>query len=321
MRGVWRLRQWLGRLAPKAIVLLYHRVAQVPTDPQLLCVTPTHFAEHLDVLRQEYHPLSLHSLRRRLTTNFWVPRSVVLTFDDGYADVLCQAKPLLEAAEVPATVFVTSGKVGEGREFWWDELERLVLLPNSLPPTLELNVAGQAHAWAVGNSGKRRALYDELHGLLRPLDDTERQQALAWLAAWAGVERVGRPEYRALTGEELCTLSEGGLVEVGAHTVTHLVLSALSLTAQRVEIAESKRQLEAILGQPVTSFSYPYGGKDDYNAETLESVRAAGFDCACSNFPGLITWETDPFQIPRHLVRDWDGDEFARRLAGWFDEG
>jgi peptidoglycan/xylan/chitin deacetylase (PgdA/CDA1 family) len=50
--------------------------------------------------------------------------AVAITFDDGYADLLANAKPLLERADVPATAFVVAG--GLGRPFWWDELAALL---------------------------------------------------------------------------------------------------------------------------------------------------------------------------------------------------
>jgi peptidoglycan/xylan/chitin deacetylase (PgdA/CDA1 family) len=113
-------------------------------------------------------------------------------------------------------------------------------------------------------------------------------------------------------------LAADGLVEVGAHTMTHPVLSELSVNSQYVEIAESKRKLEEVLGQAVTSFSYPFGGQSDYNAATMKLVKKVGFSCACSNFPGYVRWGSDPYQLPRYLVRDWDGDEFQEQLMSWF---
>ena len=115
-------------VAARAVILLYHRVADLPSDPQLMAVTPRHFAEHLEVIRQSCRPLRLHDLGEALPD-----RSVVVTFDDGYADNLHHAKPLLAAHDVPATVFVTSGYVGSDREFWWDDLERILLETPSLP--------------------------------------------------------------------------------------------------------------------------------------------------------------------------------------------
>jgi peptidoglycan/xylan/chitin deacetylase (PgdA/CDA1 family) len=337
MRGTWRLRRWARQIAPKAIILLYHRVAEVPTDPQLLCVSPKHFAEHLQVLKQNCHLLSLSSLRRRLALNLWPPRSVVVTFDDGYADNLHQARPLLEAADVPATAFVTASQVDSQREFWWDELERVLLSLPTLPEILTLTLNGQEYRWTIQrNDGggrpdtgwhvlmdseptPRQVVYLELDALLRDLDHDVRAQALVQLLAWAGLQAEGRPDHRALTSDELQALARGGLVEIGAHTVTHPVLSALPIQAQREEIVAGKRRLEEVVGQPVTSFSYPFGGRPHYSADTIRLVKEAGFDCACSNFPGHVQWKTDPYQLPRFLVRDWDGDEFARRLEGWFD--
>jgi peptidoglycan/xylan/chitin deacetylase (PgdA/CDA1 family) len=77
---------------------------------------------------------------------------VVVTFDDGYADNLHHAKPLLERYGIPATVFVTSDYIGQEHEFWGDKLERLLLQPGALPQTLQLQVNGTAYQWSLGEA-------------------------------------------------------------------------------------------------------------------------------------------------------------------------
>jgi peptidoglycan/xylan/chitin deacetylase (PgdA/CDA1 family) len=336
MRGTWRLRRWVRQITPKAVILLYHRVAEVPTDPQLLCVSRQHFAEHLEVLRRDYHLLSLRDLRRRQALNLWPPRSVVVTFDDGYADNFHNARPFLEAAGVPATVFVTAGNVDSDQEFWWDQLERILLSTPTLPDQLTLTLNGRVYDWDLRHDGvteyvssawhvlmesdptPRQAVYRELAGLLQGLDSDPRERVLRELATWAGVGGHGRKDYRALASDELQTLAHDSLIEVGAHTMTHPVLSNLPVEAQRAEIVGSKCRLEEVTGHCVTSFAYPFGTQGDYTTDTVTLVREAGFECACSNFPGLVTWESDPHQLPRLLVRDWDGEEFAHRMENWF---
>src|SRR5947207_7132586 len=94
-------RNRLGRREKRAFVLAYHRVGRVTTDPQLLCVTPEHFTEHLELITKRYEPARLDELVAATRPD----RAVAVTFDDGYADTLLAAKPLLERASVHATVF------------------------------------------------------------------------------------------------------------------------------------------------------------------------------------------------------------------------
>src|SRR6185295_16005847 len=88
---------------PTALVLMYHRVAEVSADPFSLCVAPERFSEHMDTLRKVAQPLRLQQLAHHLRSGTLPRRSVVVTFDDGYVDNLQKAKPLLERFDIPAT--------------------------------------------------------------------------------------------------------------------------------------------------------------------------------------------------------------------------
>jgi peptidoglycan/xylan/chitin deacetylase (PgdA/CDA1 family) len=316
------------------LVLLYHRVATPAVDPWRLGVSPAHFAEHLAVLRRLARPIALRELAAALRAGRPLPPDgVVVTLDDGYADNLHAARPLLDRHDVPATVFVTSGALGTPG-FWWDRLARVLLGPGLLPPTLALSVAGRRHeailgddaAWDAGAAVRhpgwepwgdahptaRHRAYRTFYDALFPLDAAAREQALATLPRTGG-----DAEDRPLSRDEVRTLAADGLVEIGCHTRTHPVLATLSREAQRDEIRTGRSDLEAIVGAPVTSFAYPFGRRSDYDADSTALVREAGFACACSNFDGPVGAGTDPFQLPRFQVRDWDGDGLAAALRAW----
>jgi len=343
IRGLGRLRKLAVRLnfhlSRRAVVLLYHRVAAPGRDPQLLAVSPSNFASHLQVIRTIYTPLALRELSAAIRQRKIPHHKVVVTFDDGYADNLAVAKPLLERYRVPGTVFVTSGAIDSSTQFWWDELGSLLLGRTDLPRSVAICIGGRVEEWNLTNPARTlenstvgaqwsvlsnsdptpaHTAYRELCARVRPLDTEDREAVLASIRRRLGVHRAPRQDSRTITTAELQDLARGGLVEVGAHTVNHVLLSAMSKDRQVEEITESKRTIEGIIPFPVETFSYPFGGHADYSRETVELVKRNGFFCACSNFEGVVTKETDLFQIPRFIVRDWDGPTFAAKLHDWF---
>ncbi|MEA2258819.1 MAG: hypothetical protein QOJ51_1644 [Acidobacteriaceae bacterium] len=321
------------------MILVYHRVAEANVDPWALGVSPAHFAQHLQVLNTIANPVSLRYLLSARSDRELPPRPVCITFDDGYADNLYAARPALEVYRVPATVYVTTGYLDVPENLWWDELAKLILDPASRQEELSLNLNGQHYAYtflpqagepgALDPHGKwkawepapgtRQSAYVAIYRMLLKLSNTEREEALEQLRGGA-TRYVDRRQHRCLTTNELCELASGDLVEIGAHTLTHPVLAELPLDQQEQEIGESKRWLEALIGQEVTSFAYPYGKKHHYSRQTVEAVRAEGFACACSNFGGLVTRSSDRFALPRFQPMDWDGDHFADVVQGWWRE-
>ena len=316
-------------------------------------MTPAHFREHLDVLRESRRVVPLGGMLASLRAGESLDGAVAVTFDDGYADVAREAGPALERYEIPATAFVITGAVGSEREFWWDELERLVLHARDLPEILELEIRGAVARWDFGAARpldlpgalarlspgvstrrpfdlplyrrwrawigepptSRHALYRDLWQRCQTLSIDERDGVLRQLRAAVGDDLGARDSHRAMTVEELRGLAASGLCDIGAHSVTHPKIASMSPAAQMEEIAGSKRRLETLLDRPVTTFAYPFGGARDYTRETVDLVRRGGYRGACANVPGAIIPDRDPYQLPRLFVHDWDGDEFARRLT------
>jgi peptidoglycan/xylan/chitin deacetylase (PgdA/CDA1 family) len=117
----------IARLSPRPVVLTFHRIAEPAFDPWELAIS---FEEQLAMLSRRRSPMGTDEFaerhqRRRITD------AVAFTFDDVYVDNLKLAKPRLEASRVPATVFITTGRIGYLGEFWWDALARVVLRSQS----------------------------------------------------------------------------------------------------------------------------------------------------------------------------------------------
>ena len=330
-------RRVRNKLGPRAAVLLYHRISDTPEDPYLLRVRPQNFAQHLEVIRKLARPMPLRRFAAEWRGGRMPHRAVVVTFDDGYADNLLAARPVLERQDVPATVFVTTGPLERRREFWWDELEG-VLLSGPLPLTpLELVVSGEVKRWSFADrdaSGPRRlapwrawqppptpreAAFKELWALLQAMRDDERTAVLDRIRAWAGRAGGMRATHDVIAEQDLPALVAGGLIDVGAHTVTHSRLSVLPIDLQRHELEASRRRLEEILHGPIATMSYPFGGKDDYTPGTVALARELGFECACANVAGPVQAGDDPFRLRRCFVPDVDGDRFEEMLQSWFE--
>jgi peptidoglycan/xylan/chitin deacetylase (PgdA/CDA1 family) len=320
--------------AAKALILGYHRIATLASDPWSLCVSASRFQAQLRWIRKIARVRHLDDVLAS-----WPPDepTILVTFDDGYADTLSTARPLLESLDVPATVFLSTGHVGSTREFWWDALENLLFRPGNLP-TLSVSVHGRPHQWTFEPADvfdeitssiyrgwraweapivPRHAAYKELWALLAPLKESERQTILDHLFAAAGVEPVARETHRLLAEPEVLQLVVADQVRIGSHSVTHTMLSSQSLAEQRHELASSKAWLEALLRRPVTTFAYPYGQKIHYTKDSVALVRESGYQCAIANFPGLLTSATDRFEIPRLQMHDYDEREFDRVLCQW----
>jgi peptidoglycan/xylan/chitin deacetylase (PgdA/CDA1 family) len=341
--GATRAQAWAERLAApfraQAAILTYHRVFDASFDPQELCVSPRHFGQHLEVLRSRYQIVPLATLAEAVRTGFVGRGNVAITFDDGYADTLALAGPILEEHHAPATVFAVSGALEKASVFWWDRLERILLLPGTLPEILTVKVGAEILGFSLGRWASlgeeeferlrtwvtsipedptpRHTAYRALWQRLRTLPHTAREDVLGGLESQARHLAPLPAGTRSLSTAELRELANSPSLEVGAHTVCHEVLAALPTDRQWQEIEDGRSALAKVLDRPVRMFSYPYGARSDYTRDTVRLVREAGFALACANFHGLVRSGVDPFQLPRVVVRNWDGRGFARRLRIW----
>jgi peptidoglycan/xylan/chitin deacetylase (PgdA/CDA1 family)/GT2 family glycosyltransferase len=304
------------------VLLMYHRVNTLDCDPWKLCVSPENLSQQLAMLTQERHVVPLSWLVEELKRGHVPSRAAVLTFDDGYADALFHAKPLLEQHSCPATFFLATGPIASRSGFWWDVLARIVLESTSLPAELMLEAGGQSYSWCLKGNGQGNGsgeaaevtaseLYFALWALVKPLRPDERQTIISSVAAWARTHADGLERDRILTAAEVRDLVDPAFIDIGAHTVSHPSLPSLSPAEQRLEIEESRAACEDLINALVPGFAYPFGNLDDV---TCSEVSAAGFEFACTTQESAVLAPLDLMRLPRFYVGDWNAAEFENKI-------
>jgi peptidoglycan/xylan/chitin deacetylase (PgdA/CDA1 family) len=319
---VLKMGRWIrSRFVNAGLILLYHRVSDPETihepDPYSLCVTPNHFADQMKWLREFTNPISLQAMVAGLQGSRLPPRAIAVTFDDGYADNLYQAKPILEEYKVPATVFVISGSIGGA--FWWDQIARIILLPEQLPNYLSINLGARSFQAPIESSKiqTRNRLLKKVHSFMRDLQPEERNAAITQLSSWADIRNSSSEITRPMTMDEVQKLAQDGLVEIGSHTTTHPSLSIMNISQQEEEIQRSKIDLEQVTGRPVNGFSYPYGLERDYSSATVKVLQGSGIKYACTNKIDAIGSHSDLYQLPRYWIKDISSEKFGPIVNRW----
>jgi peptidoglycan/xylan/chitin deacetylase (PgdA/CDA1 family) len=87
--------------------------------------------------------------------------------------------------------------------------------------------------------------------------------------------------------------------EIGAHTVNHVDLGAVDAQEAAVELGQSKRDLEVIVGRPVNLVSYPYGKRSNIRPEVVELARRSGYEAMFSAYGGYVNGDANAFNIQR----------------------
>jgi peptidoglycan/xylan/chitin deacetylase (PgdA/CDA1 family) len=284
-------------------ILMYHRF---PEDTRALEWQCGHIRNH-------YKPVRLD----QWATNGADPGSLIVTVDDGYRDFLLYGFPVFRAFEIPCTVYLVSDFLDRKLWLWWDQLA--FAFRHTRRDSLTFKLDTEELSFQLKDQTQREALGADIADRLTRVTNAERVRLVKLIPELLEVEIPVTPpaEFEALTWEEARHLARDG-VAFGAHTITHPILSRLSDSQQkREEIEGSKLRVQQELDQPVQHFCYPNGMNGDFDDETVEMVKQAGFKTATTTERGLNFDGSQPFTLRRLGVDpDLPRNYFTELLAG-----
>lgn len=274
-------------------ILIYHRVlaeqdALFPHES-----TVASFDAQISRLKAVFNVLPLAEAVTRIRTGTLPARAACITFDDGYADNLTLALPILQKHGLHATFFIATAYLNGGRMFNDTVIEAI---RRSRDDEIDLGALGLGRH-AVGTPQAKHDAIIKILPQVKYLPLHQREDTVAELARMVCDTPLAND--LMMTSAQLKALHAAGM-GIGGHTSRHPILANLGDSALREEIMEGKEFLESTLGEKITLFAYPNGRPGtDYLPQQAAIVRELGFDAAVSTQPGAATQASDLFQLPR----------------------
>ena len=324
---------YFRRRAPggKLCVITYHGVlpaGYVSRDAALdgSLVTTQALRSQIRLLKSNYEIISPEVFLRSLSNGTPLPdRSILLTCDDGVQSAVCDMLPVLQEFGISCLFFITGASLGEKPEMLW--YEELKLMLRDWPAGTIVIQDGESQ-WTCAPDGDRHGFWWRM---VRDVSRRDAQARLEFLKhvretsglgqGWSERYRQNKSEFRrffVLSQRDVLYLQSQGMT-IGAHTLSHPLLSQVSEAVARHEIEGSRSLLESLLGRPVRAFAYPFGSPESVTRRDLALAEKAGFICAFLNVGGGFGAELPRFALPRVHVSSGIGlAEFEAHVSGFY---
>lgn len=322
--GMLSLKKFLNDITGKRLtVLTLHRVVPQEKENGLptIRISTENFESLLRFVGKHYKVISLSECLEHFRTKTKFARSSLLvTFDDGYRDVLTHALPVLRKYRFPSVIFVPTQAVEQGSGFWWDALYDLLTHGTAQTiNTREVTDPAVRHFMEkvedilqLRQPNRKSAILD----LIESLQDSNtevRERVLSCL-----FKNSHKTSETVVNWQQLQEMAASGMT-IGSHTVHHEFLSSISEEEAMAELQNSREKLETQLDTRIESFSYP-GGR--YNSGTVRSVEEAGYDCAFVAEAGINSLQDHRFKLKRINISDDNittpKGKFSPALTAWW---
>lgn len=318
-RGVVQARVFsvIARLqASRVIVLRYHSVLDNPAEHadsigSSVIHSSADFAQQMEYLARTCNPVSMDAvLDFARGTCSLPPRSVAITFDDGFADNLNVAVPIMNRYGVPGAIYVMTGYVSSVP--WYCTLRYIFAktqrpsLTDPFDGTIRSLTTPQdrQEAFLACSRVCARASHDGVDAVITTLEkllEVEYRPTTPLMLSWDGVHEV---------------IQQGHII--GSHSLSHANMAHIPPEELENQMRDSRKILENRTGGRIRHFSYPSPIMEPHwTAETMEACRAAGYETAVTCWNGSVRCGDSPLSLKR-IFAHGPLDEFTWKLENLF---
>lgn len=285
----------------EVVILMYHGVVSDEPDlPDWCLLQKDRFENQIEFLKQHFNIISLSAAVKGLKDGSIVGPTAVITFDDGYSNNYEVAFPILKEHQVPATIYLTTRFIGTDETIWTGVLQ------DAFTKTSLTKMEWRGQKLNLGSNSKKKASLELVKLILKKEHFSEIEKSTKEIVEYLSDGKSFQIEYdspyRMLNSDMITEMSSSGLIEFGAHTHNHPILSGLSKQEQKDEINESIRIVSDLTGSKCFSFAYPNGVEGDYTESTITILRGLDVSVALSTQLGLCNMHTPLLDCKRYGV-------------------
>ncbi|XUX01110.1 MAG: polysaccharide deacetylase family protein [Dehalogenimonas sp.] len=226
----------------------------------------------------------------KLASGASVGKQVVLTFDDGFADIAEVAYPCMEALEAKGCLYVVSEAVGRDQVLWPDRVA--LAIDRSPVGNFTFTACGQTVTYHIDDESSRsKAVSDAIHRL-RSMPDGDRRAVLNQFPEPSNIPK----SLKIVSEKQLAELNKD-ILEVGSHTQSHPECTKLTSQAEfETELGTSKVVLEEIVKYRIDHFCYPSGS---FNQMLPHKLQQFGYVTATTTVPGFVDTNSELLTLKR----------------------
>lgn len=299
----------------KVVILMYHGIVpRAPDLPDWCLVTEKDFEDQIAILQKNFDILPLREAITKLNKGTIKKPTAVITFDDGYLNNYTNALPILEKFGAPATIFLTTNFIDSPSTIWTGRLQEI------FATTQHKNLTWKGQHYDLRSTGAKVTTLQQIKRSLKKMNLRTIEEEVTALSN----SLLNRPldslspesPYRMLTSTMISEMQNSPLIEFGAHTHNHPILSRLSKEQQSYEIATSLDKIRSTTGPRVPLFAFPNGSFEDYTDETLEILSANGVEICLTTVEGVCQKGDSNLELMRYGVGN--NASFNRELLTMF---
>ena len=281
-------------------VVTYHGVFDQALPFNDYCfVSVTEFEQQVKYLSEHFEIVSLNEAFNRKNKLNKKPLAVI-TFDDGFYNNYSVAFPVLKKYQAPAIIFLATKLINSSSTVWFCSLIYM------LGSTNKQNFTWDNQTFDISDNIKKAQVSAQLQAQLKLKQVAALEATLRALAKELGFDdEISYPltsPFSMLNDSAIEEMLASGLIEYGAHTHNHAILSNLNAENAEAELTVSIDKITDITGKPCRYFAYPNGRKQDFQEEHKRMLHEKGIEFAASTINGLTSEQDDPLAFKRLFI-------------------
>lgn len=234
-------------------------------------------------------------------------RWITITLDDGYRDNYTNGVSVFRQQNIPYTIYVCT-KIVEGEMlYWWEILEQMVL-------NHEIITLSDGRSFDCSTKEAKEQTFLDIREIILQLPQKGMPDSINKMFLNYNIDYdIGKKDL-GLTWEQIQELNKDPFVTIGNHTYSHCAFTNCNDEEINEDIKLAAQSMMHHIGLSMQHFAFPFGEVNAVSQHDVELVKQLNFKSSATTKDGLISYDTDPLELPRLFVTEKNWKHVINRI-------